>query len=1465
MSARICLLAVSALIVLRTTAQELPFTHFTPEDQATPLSSASVQKIIQDHQGYVWFGFYSSGIARFDGHSMEQYGVSDGLADYTVRELVEDASHRLWVGSEAGLVVSEKPLDAYRPGERIRFVARVGDTQLAPVRIRRNCLIAAADGWVWAATNDGIVRYRFDARGALQSRELAQRSVVQAMFARRDGTIVAGRNDGSIVAFAGDAQHVIASTESPASAFGEQLDGTLWGGLMNGAVWRLEGGALSIVSRDLTERIVAIRPTRDGDLWAASLGTGALRMDPRTGERLLVKRTNGLLGDTLWTILEDREGNLWFGQNGGASRLRRGYRAFLAYTERSSPSLPDASTFATLPAGAASGPWRDYLWVGTGSGLAAIGPDGVTTTLRVSEGLRSNQIYALGDDGAGRLWIATSASLNCLTLPGQEPAGLDVTPRHPIDFRGTRAVMTEYGFDTTYVARRLGDAMCFAGTWGAACYEHNVTSRWRVFRGGSGLPSSGATSVALDDRGYLWAGSIDRGLYRSTAPLAEARTFRPAWNGSANIRSLLFHGGRLWVGTGSGLTVLPEGRSVTAGHPALALTATPDGRFVWLCDNDGLLQIDARTMRPALRVTTADGLIDDEGWAFSPIAIGPRGRVWFSTPSGVSVFNPAAHVVNALPPPVVLRRAEVAENDVAFEYAALTFTDESRVRYRTRLRGFDAQWSPETHDVKIRYTNLPAILFARRYDFEVQARNDGGAWSPPLAYRFSIAPPVGMRWWAAILYLVAAAIALRLSYRYRTRQLKRRNRMLEDLVLARTEEIRAQARELETVDRMVEVINRELVLENVLESILAQAMRLFPQAEKAAFLMFDHDTQRTETMAASGYERETFVSFSFEEAMRRYSEQAEQLEEGVYLIRGVNFRDLAAAEKTAHLPEPKAMLAMAVTLGGRMEGFLILDNFHDENAFGRSDLQKLARVREHAVTAIAKARILRELQLKNEQAEEANRAKSIFLANMSHELRTPMNAIIGFSEILGERLDGAVDAKYVGFLRSIHQSGQHLLAIINDILDLSKVEAGKMELYPETFGVRSAIEGVCQVMKGMSGKQGVAFEVDVAPDVTDIETDHAKFKQILYNLLSNAVKFSRSGSTVTIRARARDESLAVSVIDRGIGIAPEHQHLIWDEFQQVDSAASRRFGGTGLGLSLVKKFVELQQGTVAVKSHPGEGSEFSFTLPLRFAGASIPSPIVSPDGIVVPAGDRVLVVEDEDESFDTLRAYLQSAGYVPIRARTGEEAVKLARVMRPLAITLDLVLPEMAGWHVLRDLQSDSATASIPVIIVSLLENRELAAALGAQDYFVKPIDWPRLLRRLAEITRGAGRGARLLLVDDDLRVHEMLDHELSSAGYVLEKATSGAEGLECAERTKPDVIILDLIMPGMSGFELAELLRQRESTSRIPIVVLTAKELTAGDRERLRHGVSDLVMKGNAAAVRLIQAIRSLESRPLA
>jgi signal transduction histidine kinase/ligand-binding sensor domain-containing protein len=1132
---------LSLLIAGSLRAQELPFTHFTA-DGALP--SASVQKIVQDRQGYVWLAFYSTGIARYDGQAMESYGVADGISDPTVRELVEDRWGRLWVGSEAGLVVSERPLDAYGPGERVRFTGK----GLTRARMRRNCIVATPDGWVWVGTQEGIVRYRFGAR--LES-ETIRGGPVAAMLARRDGSVLVSRADGTIV----EGDRLVARTSPETVALAELHDGTIWGGQVDGAVWRLEHGQPTVINHDLAERVVTLLATRGGDVWAASLGSGAVRVDPRNpASRLRVTRANGLLGETLWNVFEDREGNLWFGQNGGVSRLRKGYKAFHAW--------PNAGTFAVLPLG-------DTLWVGTSTGLTAI-RGGEVKTVRVEDGLHSNQIYALADDGAGTLWIGTAAGVNSL---GPLPDGR----------------IRRHGFGTTYAIRHNGEQICFAGAWGVACEDAGRAEVRPAFR-------TPATSIAFDASGAMWIGTPDRGLFRGATNV---------WPG-VGVRSLLFHAGKLWVGTGAGLYVMnPTPVRIFEGRPVTGMAASADGTRVWASNNAGLAEVDARTLRVLSTVTKSDGLLDDETWAYGAVAAGPRGEIYLATPRGISVVQPALREKSTLAPIVHLRRIERGDSDVDFEYAALTFTDESRVRFRTRLFGFDRAWSEETRDAKIRYTNLPAFLFARAYTFEVQARSADGVWSEPLPYRFSIAPPLWLRWWAALAYLVLLAAALSAFNRWRTRQLHRRNRVLEDLVLARTEEIRAQARELETLDRIVEVINREVSLENVLRSVLEQGMKLFPNAEKGVFLMFDPETRRTEVVGVQGYDPELFhgVSLSFEEAMQRYSERAEQLGEGVYLVRSGDFRNRAGAEKISHFPEPKAMLAMAVTLGGQMEGFLIFDNFTDEHAFGRSDLQKLARVREHAVSAIAKARILRELQIKNEQAEEANRAKSVFLANMSHELRTPMNAIIGFSEILAERLQDRIEPKYTGFLRSILQSGQHLLSIINDILDLSKVEAGKMEIYPETFPVRPAIESVCQVMRGLSAKKNVAFAVEVDDDVREIETDHAKFKQILYNLISNAVKFSHANGVVTIRARVKADLLMVSVIDRGIGIAPEHQAVIFNEFRQLDNAASRTYGGTGLGLSLVKKFVEVQRGTVAVQSVPGEGSEFTFTLPLRYSAA----------------------------------------------------------------------------------------------------------------------------------------------------------------------------------------------------------------------------------------------------------------------
>jgi signal transduction histidine kinase/CheY-like chemotaxis protein len=496
-------------------------------------------------------------------------------------------------------------------------------------------------------------------------------------------------------------------------------------------------------------------------------------------------------------------------------------------------------------------------------------------------------------------------------------------------------------------------------------------------------------------------------------------------------------------------------------------------------------------------------------------------------------------------------------------------------------------------------------------------------------------------------------------------------------------------------------------------------------------------------------------------------------------------------------------------------------------------------------------RLTRELEEANRRIREADRMKSQFLATMSHELRTPMNSIIGFSEILSERLADRIEAKHLGFLMHIHTSGRHLLGIINDILDLSKIEAGKMEIYPEHFAMAPVIDSVCQVMRGMANRTP-NLVVDVARDLPQIETDLAKFKQILFNLLSNAVKFSPPGSPITVKARLRDGNVTVTVRDEGLGIDPAHHEMIFEEFRQVDSTARREFGGTGLGLALVRKFVELQGGRVSVDSRLGAGSTFSFTLPVRSRAA-----VVTRTPEAEPRSDRVLVVEDDVNAYELIASALQSAGFLSIRARHGDEALRLARETRPIAVTLDLVLPGIDGWEVLKRLKADEVTRTLPVVIISMDDNRDLGLALGADDYFVKPVDRPRLLEKLSAI-RAAGNGRpRLLIIDDDTAVHALLEEDLSTLGYAVLNAYSGDDGLRAAIDTSPDVILLDLMMPNMSGFEVADALKDDPRTASIPILVLTSKEISSEDRRLLHTKVSSFVQKGKSAREQLVREIR--------
>ena len=540
-----------------------------------------------------------------------------------------------------------------------------------------------------------------------------------------------------------------------------------------------------------------------------------------------------------------------------------------------------------------------------------------------------------------------------------------------------------------------------------------------------------ATSGPARRTADCFAASL-RSIRRRCSPATQDKFFAPAWSHATgartdSVRTLLWAGGKLWSGTADGLAILDTKPLRTAatlpdaalgGSMVAGLMPSPGGQSVWVSQNAGLAEVDLRDFHIRTRVSKADGLIDDEAWAYDPLAVGDDGRVYFATPRGLSIFNPSLREPNAEPPVVRFRDVAFHEdrrgnNEISIAYAALTFSDESRVVYRTKLFGYDSGWSSAKPDAKIRYTNLPAYLFPKSYRFAVMARNSDGVWSLPQLYEFSVLPAWWLRWWALIAYVALIVALASLANRLRVQASSPpQSRAGRDRLRAHA---RAGSARQDGRDHQPRAGARKRLPQPARtgdEALPAGRRRGVSAVRSRAAL---HRRRGGARLRLGVVQRRHLTP---EEATRRYSERAELLEEGVYLIKGDVFHELAGNEQTRHFRVPKSMLAMEVSLGGRIEGFLIFDNFTDPDAFGRNDLRKLSRVREHAISAISKARILRELQLKNREAEEANQAKSRFLANMSHELRTPMNAIIGFSEILIERLRSA-DRREVGHLHPL--------------------------------------------------------------------------------------------------------------------------------------------------------------------------------------------------------------------------------------------------------------------------------------------------------------------------------------------------------------------------------------------------------------------------------------------------------------
>ncbi|MBW3572081.1 MAG: response regulator, partial [Gemmatimonadetes bacterium] len=520
-----------------------------------------------------------------------------------------------------------------------------------------------------------------------------------------------------------------------------------------------------------------------------------------------------------------------------------------------------------------------------------------------------------------------------------------------------------------------------------------------------------------------------------------------------------------------------------------------------------------------------------------------------------------------------------------------------------------------------------------------------------------------------------------------------------------------------------------------------------------------------------------------------------------------------------------------------------------------------------------------------EAAETANRTKSLFLANMSHELRTPLNAILGYSEMLLEEAGELELSSFQADLEKIGSAGRHLLALINDILDLSKIEAGKMELFTEDFDVAELIAEVASTIRPMVEANANTLQLQLAPDLGRMHADQMKVRQGLYNLLSNAVKFTRDGTvTVTAVREGMDgqEWMVFRVADTGIGLSADQIVRLFQDFTQADTSTTRRFGGTGLGLALTRRFCQMMGGDVTVHSVPGEGSVFTIKLPIVVSGtpaepvdeaapaaaaaaAALGAAVIAShdcvggDGADAPTdAGCVLVIDDDPVQRDLMQRFLGTEGFNVRAAASGREGLRLARQIHPVAITLDVMMPEMDGWSVLRALKADAALRDIPVVMLTMVDDPDRGFALGASDYATKPVNRQGLSRILRKHTC-PHPPCPVLLVDEDAAARARTRRVLEKEGWKVCEAENGVKALECLERERPHLILLDLMMPEMDGFEFAERVRQHPEWRSIPIVVLSSRDVSEAERLRLNGQVESVLRKEGGSREGLLLQVRDL------
>lgn len=678
--------------------------------------------------------------------------------------------------------------------------------------------------------------------------------------------------------------------------------------------------------------------------------------------------------------------------------------------------------------------------------------------------------------------------------------------------------------------------------------------------------------------------------------------------------------------------------------------------------------------------------------------------------------------------------------------------------------------------------------------------------------------------------------------------LREANEDLERKVEARTEELTRSVEELRALGEVGQVVNSTLDLQTVLTTIVTHAVQL-TGTEAGTIYEYDESAEVFVPRANYGLS-EDFIK-TLRDSQIRVGDGA--------VGRAAALREVVQIPDVEQDPSYRlrdvmqrfgfrALLSVPLLREERVIGGLVVRR-RVAGEFPPPVVRLLQTFAAQSVLAIQNARYFHEIEEKSGQLEAASQHKSQFLANMSHELRTPLNAIIGVTEMLQEDARDLKRDDEVEPLDRVLRAGRHLLALINDILDLSKIEAGKMELHLEAFPIAPLIEDVVKTIQPLAVKNGNELVVNCPGDVGAMHADQTRVRQALLNLASNASKFTERGKvTFGVRRTTEDggEWITVAVTDTGIGMTPAQMGRLFQEFVQADASTTRKYGGTGLGLAISRRFCQMMGGDITVESEVGRGSTFTIRLPAEVLTAR-PVPVArrapAPQAPAPSTASPIVLVVDDDPAVRVVtERFLTREGFSVVTADGGREGLRLARELHPAAMTLDVIMPDLDGWTVLAAIKGDPTLADIPVILMTIVDEKNRGYSLGAADYMVKPVDRERLGVVLRAIV---GRGdRRVLVVDDDDIMRRGLQQALEKDGWKVSEADNGRVGLERLAEAVPDVIVLDLIMPEMDGFEFLDELRHRAEWRDIPVIVVTAKDLTEEDHRRLNGEVERVLQK---------------------